>query len=325
MKNKNHNEKIESRIEKKTNEENEHKSYFRVVLGVLIVLFGILVLLSMIGYVNFSVLFAISKFWPIGIILIGLALIFRIKGVTGVLVLLTIFLLALYVIDLTNVTHSIKGSGNIITKEVPINDFSGVELNVPAEVHLIQSDNYSVKLIGDDNIINVLDIKNKDKSLSIGFVKDYYFWNILTNKPLKIYISSPNFEKISMNNPGSIVTDNQIITSKIEATISGAGNIDLDVKTDDLTSRISGFGDMNLKGYAKRSDVSVTGAGSINAYSLSVEDAKVMISGAGDAKMNVSKSLDGKISGAGTIKYLGDPVVKSSISGAGDIKRILNP
>jgi hypothetical protein len=55
---------------------------------------------------------------------------------------------------------------------------------------------------------------------------------------------------------------------------------------------------------------------------LEITNAKVIVSGAGSAKLKVSKTLDGSISGVGSVKYSGSPEVTSRVSGMGSVKKI---
>jgi hypothetical protein len=179
----------------------------------------------------------------------------------------------------------------------------------------------NVTIVGDDNILEVVDASVSQDTLTIRYADGFRFWNIWDDKTLKIYITAPDFKSIKVDGAGTIINEEPIVVDDLDIRVSGAGELDMDIIANTLTTDTSGFGDFKLKGTAKNYRVSISGAADIDAYDLSVQDARIHISGSGDVKLNVSESLDVNISGAGDISYKGDPKVTQHISGAGDIKK----
>jgi hypothetical protein len=64
----------------------------------------------------------------------------------------------------------------------------------------------------------------------------------------------------------------------------------------------------------------LSGAGGYEAVELQSQDAEVMVSGAGSAKVWAEKTLKATVTGIGSIKYKGDPAIEQENSGIGDIK-----
>ena len=93
---------------------------------------------------------------------------------------------------------------------------------------------------------------------------------------------------------------------------------DLDCKN--LTSKVSGSGDITLKGKADEARYSVSGSGDIKAYDLSVNDLSCSVSGSGDARVYAKDNMNLSVSGSGDIRYKGPASVHKSKSGSGSIQ-----
>ncbi len=107
--------------------------------------------------------------------------------------------------------------------------------------------------------------------------------------------------------------------------IAAAGGSTL--RIDDLRAqalKLSGAGALKatLAGKVVDQDVSISGAGEVNAADLASENARVSVSGAGSLVLRVEKTLRASISGAGSVEYYGDPEVKQQVSGVGRVRRI---
>ena len=83
---------------------------------------------------------------------------------------------------------------------------------------------------------------------------------------------------------------------------------------------ISGVGRIDPEGEVKTQEIQISGLGSYNAENMSSDDCRIIISGAGNAKVNVVQSLDINISGLGSVEYSGRPSVSQSVSGGGNVK-----
>ncbi len=61
------------------------------------------------------------------------------------------------------------------------------------------------------------------------------------------------------------------------------------------------------------------GVGKLQLVELTAKQAKVRISGIGNATVNVTEDLDAVVTGVGDIEYQGDPIVRSDVCGLGDV------
>jgi hypothetical protein len=105
--------------------------------------------------------------------------------------------------------------------------------------------------------------------------------------------------------------------------VSGSGKIYIaDIVTSTLDCSISGSGDINLggRGDAARADISISGSGSYRGESLKIGSAQIHISGSGNCTCNVSEELEARVSGSGNISYVGNPKIDARVSGSGHVR-----
>jgi hypothetical protein len=197
-----------------------------------------------------------------------------------------------------------------------VGEFTGIKAGDSFEIILTQSETNSVKVDAPENIQAQVKTEVKDGILVISTDG-----NIKTDKDVIISIGVKSISKIDISGAADIKSDNQLICDKLSLESSGAGDVNLDVKASEIKADVSGAGDVTLKGNTQALEVSVSGAGELKASNLEADKAKVKVSGAGSAKINVKQSLDADVSGAGDIIYKGNPTERNvNISGAGSVR-----
>lgn len=107
----------------------------------------------------------------------------------------------------------------------------------------------------------------------------------------------------------------------LDVVVSGAGDVDLrGLDLDRLVVTIGGAGSVSLSGVADRQEVEISGVGSYHGVDLESRLADVLVSGAGDADLFVTDSLEATVSGAGSITYSGGAKARSSVTGIGSVQ-----
>ena len=235
---------------------------------------------------------------------------------------LTLFLLLLF--GSVNLhAETIKGNGNIVTKEIDVRDFDEITLSVPATINFTQSEQYScsitidenllkfisIKTIGDDLRIRQLPSKDGKPILSLSFgekevsLPNYQYATLQFTK-FEINISAPSLEDVKVNGSGIFNFVNDFSDHKLDADVNGTGQINAEkgLKIDEL-------------------DVELSGSGSINFAQLTVEEVEVTVSGTGNSILNGAfGELDLSLMGSGNIKVSGNTRnAKAKIAGSGNI------
>jgi Putative auto-transporter adhesin, head GIN domain len=166
-------------------------------------------------------------------------------------------------------------------------------------VKLKQGADESVTVEADDNVAPHLTTEVRDGVLYLGLSDDVIFTGPVTLR----------FEVVAKTLTG--VQNSGLGLIKGEA-----------IDTPALAVDLSGGGQITLQGKADAQRVSVSGLGMINLSKLAGRNGIVTVSGAGEARVNVTDTLKAEISGLGSVRYAGWPSVERTVSGGGDIRPI---
>lgn len=172
----------------------------------------------------------------------------------------------------------------------------------------------------DENLIAYIETIIEGDRLIIKSKEGY---NLDPTGDMRVYITAPLYKSIEVSGACDIIGQTRINNSeKMKLHVSGAGEIKMEVDAPALEAEISGSGSVNLKGETRNFDLELSGAANAHCFDLLSENTKVVISGAGDAEVYASVSLDAHVSGAGEVKYKGDAKnIKQSVSGAGSVNK----
>ena len=228
----------------------------------------------------------------------------------------------------------VEGNGNIITKEISVDNYSEIELGGNIEYSgnnfwgnrsnkkfpvfkYTHARSASLKITIDENLFPLLSIKSNNGRLAIRIQDGTRI------KPTQYVIegSSKTLKYLKTSGPMDFEAQNALKLRLGEFSVSGSGDLvfeDLDCKN--LTSKVSGSGDITLKGKADEARYSVSGSGDIKAYDLSVNDLSCSVSGSGDARVYAKDNMNLSVSGSGDIRYKGPANVNKSKSGSGSIQ-----
>lgn len=209
----------------------------------------------------------------------------------------------------------VRGSGPKTTKTLQLDKFDGISLAISGDVFLKQGSTQSVKIEAQQNIIDLLKTEVQDGTWKIGFTK-----NVSEHDGVKIWITVPSIDKVSVSGSGDVIGESSFnVSGELAVSISGSGSIKLDATSKSMDVAISGSGDMNLSGSTGDCSMRISGSGDISAFGLQADTCDVRISGSGDSSVNVNRTLNVSIAGSGDVYYKGSPSVKSKISGSGDV------
>ena len=214
----------------------------------------------------------------------------------------------------------VKGDGNIKTEDRSVASFKNVEVSGAAKVYVSQGDQHSVKIEGDENLLQYIEVSQDGDKI---VVRDKPGFNLDPTGDLKIYVTAPVYNNISASGACDIIGQTKISSQEnLNLHVSGAGDIQMEVDAPQLAAEVSGSGNINLKGQTKDVDLELTGAGHAHCYDLLAENAKIEITGAGSAEIYASVKLDATVSGAGSVNYKGNASsVSQHVSGAGSVTK----
>lgn len=202
----------------------------------------------------------------------------------------------------------IQGSNKKAKATKTVTAFSQIIINGSFDVKLIQesssSDN-TITLKGADNIVNLLEVKVTDGTLTIGLPEGMQFKAHKSNR-VKIKIPVKELSDITLNGSGKIYS-NGIITKDINITLNGSGSIKMWSKAQNINTTLMGPGHIEIKGYTDTFTCKLIGNGTIEAQKLETDTTHAVISGSGNINVSCQKSIIGRIDGAGIMAFNGNP------------------
>jgi hypothetical protein len=191
-----------------------------------------------------------------------------------------------------------RGSGDRKTETRELEGFQSIELGGALDliVHVGAAEQ-KVVISGDDNLVSKVETRVSGGKLHV----EHEGW-MRPELPMQIEVWLPKLEAIEASGASDIDVDN-LVGERFELELSGAGDIELRGKVDQL-------------------EVELSGAGDVDARTLEAKRVAIDISGAGEAKVWTTEKLDVDISGAGEVEYWGNPSeIQQDISGAGSLHR----
>lgn len=230
----------------------------------------------------------------------------------------------------------IVGEGPVTEKDFDLESFRSVELDGSFDVQITQGAEQKVLVVGNQNIIENLEMKVVNDMLYLSLEPGNYL-----DYDLEVRLTVPTIEdvrllgsgdikvgtfvqlqdlKIVLDGSGDIKSEGVLESSgKMDVVLEGSGDIDLKLKANHLKVELEGSGDIDLSGTATSLVAALDGSGDIKAYGLESVECEASLDGSGSIHVFVSKHLKATLDGSGDIVYKGNPTVDEEVDGSGSI------
>lgn len=229
--------------------------------------------------------------------------------------------LALCTMALTNAQWKrVKGNGNTVTIERSVGEYDRVALAGWFDVELVDGNEGDLTLTGESNLLEYIKTEVKDGKLVIKQRKGVNLKPSNWKDGILIVVPIENIDGVSLSGSGDIVGKTVLKSDNFKTSISGSGDITLEIEAKSIDASMSGSGDINLSGKATDLEVSVSGSGDIKAYDLEADFVDAQVSGSADIKVTANEMLKARVSGSGDISFKGNPKkIDTKSSGSGNI------
>lgn len=219
---------------------------------------------------------------------------------------------------LTGCGSVIVGNGKIVEVGREIPNFQNLSGLGSIDIEIQPADKYSVRIIGDDNVIPYVITDVVGDELRVSYKKGVN----ISNSHVRVVVSAPFINNLKTTGSGDIRSNGMIINNKImEITSTGSGDVNLVVDAPAIKITGAGSGDFTLSGQTRDVECGLSGSGDFDSRELKSENAKIRISGSSNVKVFASISLAASIAGSGNILYWGNPSLNDvKVSGSGKIK-----
>jgi hypothetical protein len=194
---------------------------------------------------------------------------------------------------------------NAVPKQVA--PFTGIKVSGGITVYLSQSDNYSLAVSANDTgFINDIKTEVKDNVLKIS-TAPYHWKKHARNRELRVYASFKTLDYIDASGACAVYVDGTINGNTVLIKLSGASTIEGKVNAGTISFSLSGASVANISGNAENIKIEASGASDIKNYDLKTQHCIAKLTGASDARLTITNSLEVAASGASTLYYNGNP------------------
>src|SRR5688572_1841996 len=230
---------------------------------------------------------------------------------------LALLLSILCVISLSS-CRKVSGEGPAVVETRSTENFTGIEMGVPADLYYTQGNTFKVEITAQRNILDVIDTYVLENILR---VKVKHNVNLKSHDPVIIKITAPAVRLLEIKGSGNIRVPEPFEPASTTLSVDGSGNIVVaKLISEEVRAKISGSGNIQVyEGSVASESLSIDGSGLIDLSALVAGHASTNTSGSGTMRVNVTSTLDCRISGSGVVMYKGNPRVSTNISGSGRV------
>ncbi len=216
----------------------------------------------------------------------------------------------------TSCNRCVEGDGEVTTKKFDVENFTKLEVELDAVVVLMKGEP-SVTIEAQPNILTLITPTVKRGTLHVRSTSC-----VNAGAPIKITITSPIFEEISLEGKVSVSSVNLITVKELEINAQGDCYIKLNVFVNDLSVDMVGDCLLELTGNCQQADIELTGSSVFDGFGFNASIMSVQLEGAGKASVSVLNKLRARVDGSGEIIYSGDPQVDVKINGNGKVTKV---
>ncbi len=214
--------------------------------------------------------------------------------------------------------HSETGSGNTITEDKTVGNFTSISASNAIEVEVKIGSPAAVKIETDDNIMKYVTVAVHGNTLKLGLKSG----TSIDNAHIKIYVTVAELSQIKASSAADIrVIDILKNNGKLSFDASSAAEIEAAVDAPQVYAEASSSGTVSLSGKTQNYTVNVSSAGSAKTMELLAENTTASSSSGATANVHASVSLKANASSGGAINYTGGATPNVSTSSGGSVSK----
>jgi Putative auto-transporter adhesin, head GIN domain len=194
-------------------------------------------------------------------------------------------------------------------------DFDRIEAGDALIINIQQGSSFSIKADGDRrNLADLMVFKNGNTLVLRyeHFEKRQYSTSVSITLPALVgadFSSAVNATITGFTN-----------LNQFDLSLSGASLAQLNIEASALNFSLSGASQLSLTGNGQKLNGTLSGASLLSAFNYPATQARLIVSGASNGKVNVSQQLEVNASGASLILYRGNPQLEVESSGESIVK-----
>jgi len=218
----------------------------------------------------------------------------------------------------TGGTNAIEGQGDMVTREIDVANFSGINISSNFRVVFRQSPQWALTAVMQENLFDYLQADANQGILNVRTTRNI---NTTSDNRPRLYIYAPYLSSATLSGAVDALGWDKIEVEDFEINISGAASMDLVLDVEMLSVDASGAADVslvlivghldinasgacdvNLNGTADTFDIRGSGAINLDATNLSFNSGRLDLSGASDAYFSSLEDVDVNVSALSQVR-----------------------
>ncbi len=208
-----------------------------------------------------------------------------------------------------------SGSGNIVSQTRNVGKFKGVSVGGDFDVEIKIGSPAKVVVEADDNLIDDIDVAEKDGELKISMNDGLSF----NDAQMKVFITTPELNLIKSSASAEVVVlDEMQSDRKVVLKASSGSSINAAVNSPATEADASSGAEIVVKGRTKTFEAESSSGASVKASELLSENTIAQSSSGASTSVHASLQLNAKASSGGSVTYRGaaSAVIKESSGGS---------
>ena len=211
----------------------------------------------------------------------------------------------------------VTGSGNITTEVKDLSGFTKIEAHNGFQLEVIQSSDFSVEIIADDDLHERIKVSKLGDTLTIELDG---IWGC-TSCTLEAKITMPDLYGLDLSGGSRADISGFSLSHDFSVELSGGSRLDGDITFANGDFDLSGGSRINLEGSGDDLVVDGSGGSHLNLEFFPVKNADIKLSGGGRGDINVNGTLTVDLSGGSQVTYNGQPTLGDiDLSGGSTIR-----
>lgn len=240
--------------------------------------------------------------------------------VTLLVIMTTLLTLTSCSLSFKSFKNKIVANGPRVEMNLNVAKFNAIKVSVPFDVHYVQGNTETIKVLAPQSIIDHLTTKVDQSTLSIGLNGNLYSFK----GKVDIWVTAPQLNAVTLIGSGDFDASQVKTGGNFMVQLRGSGDIEIgQVTTHNATINMSGSGDIKI-GRLDCSDVaaSVAGSGDIKANVNGARKVDYAVKGSGDITSTLTNcgNVACRVKGSGDITLSGNVAsLDKQVNGSGDI------
>jgi len=221
-----------------------------------------------------------------------------------------------------NLCDCFKGTGKQTSEERSLTSFNQVFVQDEIDLHLIEGNEYKVRVEAGKQVIKLVKTIVKDGVLTVSdenkcdFTRSY-------KREVIVYVTLPKIRKLRNDGLGDVYMDSQFVCDTLNYYCSNSGNMHLNLNADIVYGGMHGNGDVYMKGTLNESSIFAGGQGYFYGFDALAQKVILTLNTSGRMEVNVNSfmKIDMLERSTGDIYYKGHPteIWKATFAGKGNL------